>query len=151
MRNRILSLIAALVLAMSTYAVSFETDRTWYLAGEAMKVNVTDDDAMIAYAELCDMHGLAAGVVVSLKGGKGTNIVELPSDLHSGYYVLSVYTRHNAKVSHQLVAVINPLRKSKDDDIEWAPCTAEKPQFMLFKLDEKDVENSEMGDPIIAQ
>ena len=123
MRNRILSLIAALVLAMSTYAVSFETDRTWYLAGEAMKVNVTDDDAMIAYAELCNMHGLAAGVVVSLKGGKGTNIVELPSDLHSGYYVLSVYTRHNAKVSHQLVAVINPLRKSKDDDIEWVKIT----------------------------
>lgn len=119
MRNRILSLIAALVLAISTYAVSFETDRTWYLAGEAMTISMSDDNAIIAYAELCDTHGLAAGVAVSLKNGHGTGILELPSNLHSGYYVLSAYTRHNAKVSHKLIAVVNPLRKSKDDDIEW--------------------------------
>ena len=95
------------------------TDRTWYLAGEAMTVSVTDDDASIAYAELCDTHGLAAGVVIGLKGGVGEGVIELPSDLHSGYYVLSVYTRHNANVSQQLVAVVNPLHKNVDDDIEW--------------------------------
>ena len=95
------------------------TDRTWYLAGEAMKVSVTDNDATIAYAELCDVHGLAAGVVIGLKENEGTGMIELPSDLHSGYYVLSVYTRHNPNVSQQLVAIINPLRKSADDDIEW--------------------------------
>ena len=39
----------------------------------------------------------------------------------------------------------------EDDDIEWAPCTAEKPQFMLFKLDDKDAEASEMGEPIIPE
>jgi len=119
MNNRILSLIAAMVLTLSTFATSVETDRTWYLAGEAMKVSVTDNDATIAYAELCDVHGLAAGVVIGLKEPEGTGMIELPSDLHSGYYVLSVYTRHNPKVSQQLVAVINPLRKSEDDDIEW--------------------------------
>jgi para-nitrobenzyl esterase len=27
----------------------------------------------------------------------------------------------------------------------WEPCTAENPQFMLFKLDDKDQEASEMG------
>ena len=108
-----------MVLALSTFAVTIETDRTWYLAGEAMKVSVTDDKALIAYAELCDVQGLAAGVVVSLTGGEGTGVIELPSDLHSGYYVLSVYTRHDARVAHQLVAVVNPLRKSKDDNIEW--------------------------------
>ena len=101
------------------FAAHVETDRHWYLAGEAMKVSVTDDDALIAYVELCDMHGLAAGVVVGLKGGQGTGIIELPPHLHSGYYVLSVYTRHHANVSQQLVAVINPLHKSGDDDIEW--------------------------------
>jgi para-nitrobenzyl esterase len=37
------------------------------------------------------------------------------------------------------------------DDIEWEPCTAEKPQFMLFKLDDKDAEASEMGEPIIPE
>ena len=108
-----------MVLALSSFAASIETDRTWYLAGEAMKVSVTADETLIAYAELCDMNGLAAGVVVGLKDGKGTGIIELPSHLHSGYYVLSAYTRGNAQVVHQLVAIVNPLHKSGYDDIEW--------------------------------
>ena len=106
-------------LPFHSFATSVETDRTWYLAGETMTVSVTADDALIAYAELCDTRGLAAGTVVSLRNGTGTGILELPSDLHSGYYVLSVYTRHNPQVLNRLVAVINPLRKSADDDIEW--------------------------------
>lgn len=119
MNNKILSLTVALVLATSTFAVNVETDRTWYLAGEPMKVSVTIDDAFIAYAELCDMQGLAAGIVVSVKGGTGTGVIELPSTLHSGYYVLSAYTRNNDSVAQRLVAVVNPLQKSSDDDIEW--------------------------------
>ena len=120
MKSRVvLSLIAAWALLLSTFAVSVETDRTWYLAGEAMKISIKADDAIIAYAELCDTQGLAAGVVVGLKEGKGSGVIELPSYLHSGYYVLSAYTRDNANVSHQLVAIVNPLRKSADDDIEW--------------------------------
>lgn len=108
-----------MVLARSAFAAVIETDRAWYLAGETMTVRVTADDALIAYAELCDTYGLAAGIMVSLKEGEGTAMMELPADLHSGYYVLSVYTRNDAKVSHQLIAVVNPLHKSKDDDIEW--------------------------------
>ncbi|MBR4480641.1 MAG: hypothetical protein IKO86_01935 [Prevotella sp.] len=123
MNNRILSLAAAMVLSLSATAVNIETDRTWYLAGEAMTVSVTTDDAHIAYAELCDMYGLAAGTVVSVKGGKGTGVIELPSNLHSGYYVLSAYTRHNTTASQRLVAVVNPLHKSEDDDIKWAVIT----------------------------
>ena len=119
MNNRITSLISALLLALSTFAARVETDRPWYLAGEAIAVSVSDADTSIAYAELCDTHGLAAGVVIGLKGGQGTGIIELPSHLHSGYYVLSVYTRDNSQVSHQLVPVVNPLHKSGDDDIEW--------------------------------
>lgn len=34
---------------------------------------------------------------------------------------------------------------------EWTPYTKENPKFMLFKLDDKDVENSEMGEPIVPQ
>ncbi len=119
MRNRMISLTAAMVLALSSMAADIQTDRTWYLAGEAMKVSVTADDALIAYAELCDTGGLAAGVVVGLKDGVGTGIIELPSHLHSGYYVLSVYTRGDVRVAHQLVAVVNPLHKSRNDDIQW--------------------------------
>ena len=121
MKNRIISLTAALVLAMSAFAVSFETDRTWYLAGEAMKVSVTADDALIVYAELCDMNRLAAGTVIRLKGHHGEGIVELPSHLHSGYYMLSVYARHHTQASSRLVAIVNPLRKSPEDDIRWEP------------------------------
>ena len=119
MNNRIFSLTAALVLAMNTFAANIETDRSWYLAGEAMRVSVTVDDAVIAYAELCDTRRLAAGVVIGLKENRGTGTIELPADLHSGYYVLSVYTRDNANVIQRLVAIVNPLRKSVDDDIEW--------------------------------
>ena len=33
----------------------------------------------------------------------------------------------------------------------WKPCTSESPLFMLFKLDAKNVEASEMGEPILPQ
>ena len=121
--RRAISLAVAMVLVLSTFATSIETDRTWYLAGEAMTVGITADDALIAYAELCDTHGLAAGTVVSLTEGVGRALIELPSDLHSGYYLLSAYTRHNAHVSQRLIAIVNPLRKSTDDDIEWVKTT----------------------------
>ena len=156
MNNRIVLLIAAVVLEMNTYAVSIETDRTWYLAGEAMKVRVTDVNALIAYAELCDTQGLAAGIVVSLKGNKGTGIIELPSNLHSGYYVLSVYTRHNAHVSSRLVAIINPLCKSVDDDIEWVTGDGNSEVFATDSNEKtadvvvwKDVDEREMEGHII--
>ena len=119
MNSRILSLAAAMMLSLSSFAASVETDRTWYLAGEAMKVSVTADNALIAYAELCDAYRLAAGAVIGLKGGKGEKVIELPSHLHSGYYVLSVYTRDGAHAAQRLVAVVNPLHKSGDDDITW--------------------------------
>ena len=151
MNNRITSLISALLLALSTFAARVETDRPWYLAGEAMAVSVSDADASIAYAELCDTHGLAAGVVVGLKGGQGTGIIELPSHLHSGYYVLSVYTRDNSQVSHQLVPVVNPLHKSGDDDIEWVSgdscwATGDGPTDLVSQ---KDVDERETEGHII--
>ena len=32
----------------------------------------------------------------------------------------------------------------------WAPCTAQNPKFMVFKLNDKDVEASVFGEPEIA-
>lgn len=119
MNKRIKTSIAVLAFALSSFAASIETDRQWYLAGETMNVSITTDNALIAYAELCDTRSLSAGCVISINGGKGSGNIELPTDLHSGYYVLSVYSRDNANVSNRLVAIINPLHKSKDDDIEW--------------------------------
>lgn len=103
------------------HAVNIETDRSWYLAGETMTVSVAADDALIAYAELCDVQGLAAGAVVSLQQGTGSGVIQLPAHLHSGYYVLSAYTRHDTTVVHRLIAVVNPLHKSPQDDIQWIP------------------------------
>ena len=119
MKKILISLIAAMVLGINATAASVDTDRAWYLAGEPMKVSVTFDNAFIAYAELCDTYGMAVGTIISVKDGEGTGIMELPSNLHSGYYVLNVYTRDNAKVCNKLVAVINTLSKNRDDDIEW--------------------------------
>ena len=117
--NRILTFIAAMMTTLCSFAASIETDRRWYLSGEAMKVSVTTDNSMIAYAELCDTHGLMASTIIRLYEGKGTGTIELPQHLHSGYYVLSVYTRDNVNVSRRIVAVVNPLHKNEDDDIEW--------------------------------
>jgi para-nitrobenzyl esterase len=33
----------------------------------------------------------------------------------------------------------------------WTQCTADSPTFMLFKLDDKDAEASEMGEPILPE
>jgi len=34
------------------------------------------------------------------------------------------------------------------NDGSWTPYTKDNPNFMIFKLDENDVENSGMGDPL---
>lgn len=115
-----------------------------------MEVSVSDADALVAYAELCDTHGLAAGVVVGLKGGQGTGIIELPSRLHSGYYVLSVYTRDDSQVSQQLVAIVNPLHKSSDDDITWvSEDNLEAPFSLLLPPSSKPVDERETEGHII--
>ena len=119
MKKKAISLIAVVALAMSVKAADIKTDREWYVAGEPIRVNITEKDALIAYAELCDTYGLAAGTVVNVKSGEGEGIIELPQNLHSGYYVLNVYTRHSAKVDNKLIAIVNPLHKSADDDMEW--------------------------------
>ena len=119
MHHKIFSLIAAMVFALNTFALSVETDRQWYLAGEAMKVSITAPDAQIAYAELCDVHGLAASAVLTMKDGVAAGTIQLPADLHSGYYLLSAYTRHGSQASQQLVAVVNAFHRSQDDDIKW--------------------------------
>ena len=73
--------IVAMSVATSAFAAHVKTDRTWYLAGEPMMISITNDDALIAYAELSDTQGLAAGVVVGLDDGQGTALMELPPSL----------------------------------------------------------------------
>ena len=42
----------------------------------------------------------------------------------------------------------DPNGNGESEGLGWNPCTAEAPQFMLFKLDADDKEASEMGEPI---
>ena len=46
------------------------------------------------------------------------------------------------------VKYANPNGAEGSEGLSWTPCTAENPQFMLFKLDAQDAEASEMGAPI---
>lgn len=128
--------MAAMVLSLCAFAANIETDRRWYLAGEVMTVGITTDNANIAYAELCDVHGMVAGTIVSLSAGKGTGFIEIPSTLHSGYYVLSVYSRDNANVSRKLVAIVNPIVRSEDDDIEWVALKSDSLSYATVFEDE---------------
>jgi para-nitrobenzyl esterase len=43
----------------------------------------------------------------------------------------------------------DPNGNGEGEGVGWQPCTAEAPQFMLFKLDADDKEASEMGEPIL--
>ncbi len=121
--KKIITLFVFLLFILYANAENIEIDRPWYLAGEAMKVTVSIDRSPIAYAELCDKEGLAACTIFNLYEGNGTGIVELPSDIHSGYYQLNVYTRDHAKVYSCLVPVINVQHKSNADQIKWVKIT----------------------------
>ena len=49
----------------------------------------------------------------------------------------------------------DPNGKAEDgksgDSTQWTPCTREHPDFMLFKLDADNQDDSKMGTPIKAQ
>jgi para-nitrobenzyl esterase len=65
------------------------------------------------------------------------------------------WTQGDWDLSEKMLTAWTNFAKYSDpngkDGGEWTPCTAENPKFMLFKLDDKDAENSEMGDPIIPE
>ena len=52
-------------------------------------------------------------------------------------------------LSEKMLTAWTNFAKDSTPGIGWEPCTTEKPQFMLFKLDAQDAEASEMGEPIL--
>lgn len=108
------------------------TDKDCYLTGEQMlvKVNVTDEQgkllslSKVAYVELCDVRGIQAQCMVQLDGGTGWAALDLPNSMHSGHYLMSVYTRFMRNFSPQhyarkVVPVVNLLHNSPADLVEW--------------------------------
>ncbi len=66
------------------------------------------------------------------------------------------WTQGDWDLSEKMLTAWTNFAKYSDPNGEgeglgWKPCTAEAPQFMLFKLDDKDAEASEMGEPILPE
>ena len=66
------------------------------------------------------------------------------------------WTQGDWDLSEKMLTAWTNFAKYSDPNGEgqglgWEPCTAEKPQFMLFKLDANDAEASEMGEPILPE
>lgn len=110
------------------------TDRDYYLAGERMQISVsiTDgqghllDQSRVAYIELSDTHRIWAQGMVALRHGQGWSALALPSTMHSGCYLLTIYTRAmlnqpNADWCRHVIAVVNPRLASEYDNVIYHP------------------------------
>ena len=125
-------------------------DRQLYLTGERVHLTVSITDSLgqpsplsrVVYVELSDRHHTCAQTMVALTDGSGWADLPLDSTLHSGYYLLSVYTRAmlpmlsdgsvpsstslaatatSSPLHTQLLPIVNPLRVSRADDVLYLP------------------------------
>lgn len=112
--------------------VTAVSDRPLYLAGErfGVSINVTiggePSPSRVAYVEIADTKHLAAQCMVKLTNGQGRGEIALPTQMHSGCYQLSVYTRamrnFDADVfCRQLIGVVNGEQLSRNDDLRIIP------------------------------
>ncbi len=119
--------------AQPEQAVAF-TDKDCYLAGERLQVSVRTltpdaqplDLSRVAYVELSDTARLCAQTMVALNEGTGWASMPLPATLHSGNYMLTVYTRNMRNYGQQcffrkIVSVVNTLRLSDRDNLLILP------------------------------
>ena len=106
------------------------TDKQCYVAGESLHVSlcVTDADgrpsdiSRVAFVEVSDASHLCAQGMAALEQGRGWADIALPATLHSGTYLLTVYTRamlrdNPAGISRQVITVVNTLHISRYDDL----------------------------------
>lgn len=135
-RIYILCMMLAAVLQLQAQALQeytrAVTDKDCYLTGEQMlvKVNVTDESgkpltfSKVAYVELCDGQGVQAQCMVQLTDGEGWAAMDLPNSMHSGNYLMSVYTRYMRNFSpehyaRKVLPVVNLMHTSETDRVEW--------------------------------
>ena len=113
------------------------TDKELYVTGERLHVSVCiiDDDmrpstlSRVAYVEISDNFRLCAQGLVSLVDGRGWADIALPASLHSGNYLLSVYTRamQNLDLTRdnalftKVISIVNPTHVSRADNIVFLP------------------------------
>ena len=79
------------------------TDKVTYVAGENLWLSLFCLDAQtgrlsllssVAYVELCDAQKSLVQIKAALREGRGSAMIELPSDLPTGNYHLRAYTRY---------------------------------------------------------
>lgn len=133
--HRIILLLFLLLTSTAIQAVesiSALTDKTLYVTGERLHISLrvsNDDDAVtsrVAYIELSDAHHVCVQEMVALNDGCGWADIALPATLHSGNYLLSAYTRSMlnepvANIHCQVVAVVNPTKISRADNVQYLP------------------------------
>lgn len=117
--------------------VTVSLDKELYLTGEVLHVRLQVTDAegnngclsRVGYVELSDTkRTFAQGMVLLDEEGCGWTDISLPASMHSGYYLLSAYTRYmrtegESTFYTQLVPVVNLLRVNRNDQIRYLDST----------------------------
>lgn len=117
----IIMLMTMLLAPVKSDAQKIISRQQWYVAGENLEyaVNTGNGDSTIGYVELSDASRLYASCMTELVNGTCIGSLELPSDMHSGFYRLSFYTRNGKHAMYKNVAIVNTLSVSANDDITW--------------------------------
>ena len=113
------------------------TDKELYMTGERLHISVCilDDDmrpsslSRVAYVEVSDTYRLCAQGMVSLDHGRGWADIVLPATMHSGNYLLTVYTRAMRNLDltsddalfSKVISIVNPSHVSRADNIVFLP------------------------------
>lgn len=121
------------------------TDKELYVTGERLHISVCilDDDmrpstlSRVAYVEISDTYRLCAQGMVSLDHGRGWADIALPASMHSGNYLLSVYTRamrsldlaHDDALFSKVISIVNPTHVSRADNIVFLPTDSISPRL----------------------
>ncbi len=143
----LLLLLSMAVIAQAREIASAFTDKDCYVTGERMHVRITITDeqrqpsltSRVAYVELSDTLTLQAQGMALLSDGQGWVDIPLPTTLHSGFYMLTVYTRlmcqQGVESFHrQLVAVINPMHVTRRDDIKYHDTESKSENARSYKV-----------------
>ena len=58
------------------------------------------------------------------------------------------WTQGDWDLAEKMITAWSNFAKYSDPGFDWTPCTADKPDFMVFRLDENDAEASFVGQPL---
>lgn len=136
-----------IAIAQEQEYIHLTTDKDCYLAGEDLwlKICVSDKDNLpldiskVAYIEVGDPQQVYAQAKIDLTNGMGNGRIRLPRTMHSGTFQLTAYTRYmrnwgEEAYHRKLIAVINTLQSSEDDQIVWTDSLSETTAFTSQKL-----------------